>query len=120
MQLGMYLFILLIVVFLIVSGYFLLKWVTLLDFQKVLSENSDDAEVYKIIKNYGYISTFLLYPGILNEVKKIVENKNRTHLIYKFNRISTIRTKKTINIYTEDQQINEIVDQKLNIPEDLH
>lgn len=120
MQLETYLFIGLIVVFLIVAGYFLLKWVTLLDFQKVLSENENDAEVYKIIKNYGFISTFLLYPGILNEVKKIVADKKRTHLIYKFNRISSIKTKKKINIYTGDPEIDQIVDQKLTIPEDTH
>ncbi|MEI6039994.1 MAG: hypothetical protein WCP93_01440 [Candidatus Berkelbacteria bacterium] len=120
MQLEMYLLIGLIVVFLIVCGYFLLKWVTLLDFQKVLSENSNDGRAYQIIKCYGFISTFLLYPGIMKEAKQILERQNRTRLIYKFNRISKIKTKKPIDVYTDDPQINQIVDQKLDIPEDLH
>jgi hypothetical protein len=85
--------IVLVVLFVLVfTSYSLHKWVILTDLIRLLKTNPKDSCVFKHLRSFDLIGTFMLFPGILAGARKILEKDNRPNLINKID--LALRSKK--------------------------
>lgn len=123
MQLETMIIVFVILTLLLLIGYQIFKWVILTYLEKILADNPDDKKVLEQLNRFELLDTFSLFSGIYAGAKKVLEKNHRTEIAEELNLILEIKpkkTKETISIYTNDESINKIINEKLNIPEDLH